>query len=111
MEILLHRRGSSSPEAEQNLTEHVLPLIHGSIHSRSIPTDSAADGQGACGLPLPEGRVTEEDFIGSAVLSTALFPLKGEGSNHKGIFDEVKFTGELNMCELSREEIQSLQPM
>jgi len=32
--------------------------------------------------------ITEKDFIGFAVLSTTLFPLKGEVSKHKGIFDE-----------------------
>ena len=32
----------------------------------------------------------EKDFIGSDDLSTTLFPLKGEVSNHKGIFDEVE---------------------
>jgi hypothetical protein len=39
-------------------------------------------------LPSLRGGVTGKDFIGFAVLSTALFPLKGELSNHKGIFDE-----------------------
>ncbi len=36
----------------------------------------------------PLVRATEKDFIGFAVLSIPLFPLKGEVSNHKGIFDE-----------------------
>ena len=40
-------------------------------------------------MPLPEGRGAEKDFTGFAVFSTALFPLKGEDSNHKGIFDEA----------------------
>ncbi len=31
----------------------------------------------------------EKDFIGFAVLSTTRFPLKGEVSNHKKIFDEM----------------------
>ena len=35
-----------------------------------------------------KGGGTEKDFIGFAVLSTTRFPLKGEVSNHKGIFDE-----------------------
>ena len=34
------------------------------------------------------GGVAETDFIDFAVLSTAFFPLKGEVSKHKGIFDE-----------------------
>ena len=38
--------------------------------------------------PSLKGEVTEKDFIGFAVLSIHLFPLKGEVSNHKGIFDE-----------------------
>ena len=38
--------------------------------------------------PSLKGEVTEKDFIGFAVLSNSLFPLKGEVSNHKGIFDE-----------------------
>ncbi len=36
-----------------------------------------------------KGGGTEKDFIGFAVLSTTRFPLKGELSNHKGIFDEI----------------------
>ena len=39
-------------------------------------------------FPSLKGGGTEKDFIGFAVLSTPLFPLKGEVSNHKGIFDE-----------------------
>ena len=60
-----------------------------SIHSRPVrrltpqPTD-----RGRADCPSLKGEVTEKDFIGSAVLSTTLFPLKGEVSNHKGIFDE-----------------------
>lgn len=60
-----------------------------SIHSRPVrrltpqPTD-----RGRADCPSLKGGVTEKDFIGSAVLSTTLFPLKGEVSNHKGIFDE-----------------------
>ena len=60
-----------------------------SIHSRPIrrltpqPTD-----RGRAGCPSLQGGVTEKDFIGFAVLSTPFFPLKGEVSNHKGIFDE-----------------------
>ena len=46
------------------------------------PTDSAADGQGAA---LHEWRLVK-DFIGFAELSTTLFPLKGEVSNHKKYF-------------------------
>ena len=62
---------------------------HVSIHSRPVrrltpqPTD-----RGRADCPSLKGEVTEKDFIGSAVLSTTLFPLKGEVSNHKGIFDE-----------------------
>ena len=33
--------------------------------------------------------MAEKDFIGFAVVSAALFPLKGEVPNHKGIFDET----------------------
>ena len=64
-----------------------------SIHSRPVrrltpqPTD-----RGRADCPSLKGGVTEKDFIGSAVLSTTLFPLKRGGSNHKGIFDE-KYTG------------------
>ena len=60
-----------------------------SIHSRPIrrltpqPTE-----RGRADCPSLEGGVTEKDFIGFAVLSTPFFPLKGEVSNHKGIFDE-----------------------
>ena len=62
---------------------------HVSIHSRPVrrltpqPTD-----RGRADCSSLKGGVTEKDFIGSAVLSTTLFPLKGEVSNHKGIFDE-----------------------
>ena len=49
------------------------------------PTD-----RGRADCPSLKGGVTKKDFIGSAVLSTTLFPLKGEVSNHKGIFDEQK---------------------
>ena len=64
---------------------------HVSIHSRPVrrltpqPTD-----RGRADCPSLKGEVTEKDFIGSAVLSTTLFPLKGEVSNHKGIFDKTK---------------------
>ena len=60
-----------------------------SIHSRPVrrltpqPTD-----RGRADCPSLKGGVTEKDFICSAVLSTSLFLLKGEVSNHKGIFDE-----------------------
>ena len=60
-----------------------------SIHSRPIrrltpqPTD-----RGRADCPSLKGGVTKKDFIGSAVLSTSLFPLKVEVSNHKEIFDE-----------------------
>ena len=60
-----------------------------SIHSRPIrrltpqPTD-----RGRADYPSQKEGVTKKDFIGFAVLSTALFSLKGEVSNHKGIFDE-----------------------
>ena len=61
-----------------------------SIHSRPIrrltpqPTD-----RGRADCPSLKGGGTEKDFIGFAVLSTTRFPLKGEVSNHKGIFDEI----------------------
>ena len=51
-----------------------------SIHSRPVrrltprPTD-----RGRADCPSLKGGVTEKDFIGSAVLSTTLFPLKGGG--------------------------------
>ena len=53
------------------------------------PTDSAADGEGSCGLPLPEGRGYEKGFHRLRRLVNHFFPLKGEVSNHKGIFDET----------------------
>ena len=46
------------------------------------PTD-----RGRADCPSLKGGRTEKDFIGFAVLSTPLFPLKGKVSNHKGIFD------------------------
>ncbi|NME53083.1 BrnT family toxin [Desulfovibrio piger] len=67
-----------------------------SIHSRPVrrltprPTD-----RGRADRPSLKGGVTKKDFIGSTVLSTSLFPLKGEVSNHKGIFDEKKRTSNL----------------
>ncbi|MBS5049589.1 MAG: hypothetical protein KHZ29_06860, partial [Desulfovibrionaceae bacterium] len=48
---------------------------------------------GRADCPSLKGGVTEKDFIGFAVLSTALFPLKGEVSNHKGSFDEKAGAG------------------
>ena len=46
-----------------------------SIHSRPIRRlTEAADGEGACGLPLP--------------LVSSSFPPEGEVSKHTGIFDE-----------------------
>ena len=63
--------------------------FHVSIHSRPIrrlTPQPTARGRADC--PSLEGGVTEKDFIGFAVLSTPFFPLKGEVSNHKGIFDE-----------------------
>ena len=69
----------------------VLTGTYVSIHSRPVrrltpqPTD-----RGRADCPSLKGGVTKKDFIGSAVLSTTLFPLKGEVSNHKGIFDEQK---------------------
>ena len=62
---------------------------HVAIHSRPIrrltpqPTD-----RGRADCPSLKGGVTKKDFIGSAVLSTSLSPLKGEVSNQKRIFDE-----------------------
>ena len=64
-------------------------MLDVSIHSRPVrrltpqPTD-----RGRADRPFLKGGVTEKDFTGSVVLSTSLFPLKGEVSNHKGIFDE-----------------------
>ncbi len=49
---------------------------------RSLPAVSGA----RAAPPAAKGEVTEKDFIGFAVLSTTLFLLKGEVSNHKGIF-------------------------
>ena len=72
--------GSYSPDSLYNI----------SIHSRPIrrltpqPTD-----RGRADCPSMKGGGTEKDFIGFAVLSTTRFPLKGEVSNHKGIFDEL----------------------
>ena len=69
-------------------------LRYVSIHSRPVrrltpqPTD-----RGRADCPSLKGGVTKKDFIGSAVLSTSLFPLKGEVSSHKGIFDETAQTG------------------
>ena len=60
-----------------------------SIHSRPIrrltpqPTE-----RGRADCPSLKGGAAKKDFIGFAVLSTPFFPLKGEVSNHKGIFDE-----------------------
>ena len=60
-----------------------------SIHSRPIRRlTEAADGQGSCALPLPEGRGYEKGFHRLRRLVNHFFPLKGEVSNHKGIFDE-----------------------
>ena len=53
-------------------------MLDVSIHSRPVrrltpqPTD-----RGRADCPSLKGGVTEKDFIGSAVLSTTLFPLKG----------------------------------
>ena len=61
-----------------------------SIHSRPIRRlTEAADGQGSCALPLPEGRGYEKGFHRLRRLVNHFFPLKGEVSNHKGIFDEA----------------------
>ena len=38
--------------------------------------------------PSLKGGNAEKDCIGFAVVAAPLFPLKGEVSNHKGIFDE-----------------------
>ena len=54
--------------------------------------------------PTDRGRA---DFIGLAVLSTALFPLKGEVSNSKGIFDEIRG---LPPCAASRREARPPLP-
>ena len=60
------------------------------------PTD-----RGRADCPSLKGGVTEKDFIGSAVLSTTLFPLKGGVSNHKGIFDDFDSCGRrFNSCHL-----------
>ena len=44
--------------------------------------------RGRADCPSLRGGGTKKDFSGFAVLSTPLFPLKGEVSNHKGVFDE-----------------------
>ena len=54
------------------------------------PTD-----RGRADCPSLKGGVTKKDFIGFAVLSTPLFPLKGEVSNHKGIFDEAQLQSQV----------------
>ena len=60
-----------------------------SIHSRPIRRLSPQlTDRGRTDCPSLKGGITEKDLIGFAVLSTPLFPLKGEVSNHKGIFDE-----------------------
>ena len=58
-----------------------------SIHSRPIRR-LASPGQGAQVHPSRKGKTAKKDFIGFALLSGTLFPLKRELSNHKGIFDE-----------------------
>ena len=40
-------------------------------------------------MPLPEGRGYEKGFHRLRRLVNHFFPLKGEVSNHKGIFDQV----------------------
>ena len=65
-----------------------------SIHSRPIRRLSPQlTDRGRTDCPSPKGGITEKDLIGFAVLSTPLFPLKGEASNHKGTFDEVQDHG------------------
>ena len=60
-----------------------------SIHSRPIRRLSPQlTDRGRTDCPSLKGGITEKNLIGFAVLSTPLFPLKGEVSNHKGIFDE-----------------------
>ena len=54
------------------------------------PTD-----RGRADCPSLKGGGTEKDFIGFAVLSTTRFPLKGEVSNHKGIYDETLARGNM----------------
>ena len=62
-----------------------------SIHSRPIRRLSPQlTDRGRTDCPSLKGGITEKDLIDFAVLSTPLFPLKGEVSNHKGIFDEGK---------------------
>ena len=41
-------------------------------------------------MPLPEGRGYEKGFHRLRRLVNHFFPLKGEVSNHKGIFDESR---------------------
>ena len=80
-----------------NLFAHALvcgKLPDVSIHSRPIrrltpqPTE-----RGRADCPSLKGGGTKKDFIGFAVVSTPLFPLKGEASNHKGTFDEAQDHG------------------
>ena len=71
-------------EARQNLAETM-------FQSTVAPSADWLRGRrdrGRADRPSLKGGVTEKDFIGSAVLSTSLFPLKVEVSNHKEIFDE-----------------------
>ena len=105
LDRLMRRHLEEFKEAQKTahkeaLLEAFASVSNVSIHSRPVrrltpqPTD-----RGRADCPSLKGGVTEKDFIGSAVLSTTLFPLKGEVSNHKGIFDESH-----------REVVQQLTP-
>ncbi len=80
------RGGGGPPPARFTRTHHATDV---SIHSRPLrrltprPTD-----RGRADRPSLKGGGTEKDFLGFAVLSTSLFPRKGEVSTHKGFFDE-----------------------
>ncbi len=59
-----------------------LPLLSVCFNPQSAhpPTDSAADGQGSCGLPLPEGRGCGKGFHRLRRRVNSSFPPEGERS-------------------------------
>ena len=58
-----------------------LPLLSVCFNPQSAhpPTDSAADGQGSCGLPLPEGRECGKGFHRLRRRVNSSFPHEGGG--------------------------------
>ena len=88
----LPKRAASKKDPAPNGSSPDMRKIRPCFNPQSPhPTaDSAADGQEAYGLPLPDGRNCGKGFHRFAVLSTELFlPEGGRFSNHKGIFDRV----------------------